>query len=40
MKEGDAMSKNALALLVAGALILSSAAAVIYISTERAAATK
>ena len=34
------MSKNALALLVAGALILSSAAAVIYISTERAAATK
>ena len=34
------MSQNAQAFLVAGALILSSAAAVIYISTERAAATK
>ena len=34
------MSKNALALLVAGALILSSAAGVLYLNTERAAPTK
>jgi len=40
IQEGDAMTLNARALLVAGALILVSAVGVIYVNTERAAATK